>query len=64
MWVFTRPQGGQDYYLLICEITAYSGFCPIHRFDVNDQIRAFSRQPGPGREGDGSIDNRLAIRPF
>ena len=38
MWVFTRPRGGQDYYLLIGEIRAGLDFCPIHRFDGMDQI--------------------------
>jgi hypothetical protein len=38
MWVFTRPQGGQDCYLLIGEIRAAAEFCPIHRFDGKDKI--------------------------
>jgi hypothetical protein len=38
MWVFTRPRGGQDYYLLMCDNRPDQEFCPIHRFDGNDQI--------------------------
>ncbi len=38
MWVFIRPRGGQDCYLLTCEIRGCSEFCPIHRFDGMDQI--------------------------
>ncbi len=33
MWVFIRPRGGQDCYLLTCEIRGGVKFCPIHRFD-------------------------------
>ena len=38
MWVFIRPRGGQDCYLLTCEIRVCPEFCPIHRFDGMDQI--------------------------
>jgi len=38
MWVCIRPQGGQDYYLLMCEIRRSPGFCPIHRFDGMDHV--------------------------
>jgi hypothetical protein len=38
MWVFIRPRGGQDCYLLTCEIRGCPEFCPIHRFDGLDQI--------------------------
>jgi hypothetical protein len=38
MWVFIRPRGGQDCYLLTCEIMGGLEFCPIHRFDGMDQI--------------------------
>ena len=38
MWVFIRPRGGQDYYLLIGEIRAPLDVCPIHRFDGMNQI--------------------------
>jgi hypothetical protein len=38
MWVFIRPRGGQECYLLTCEIRGASEFCPIHRFDGMDQI--------------------------
>jgi len=38
MWVFIRPRGGQDCYLLMCEIRGGLEFCPIHRFDGKDQI--------------------------
>ena len=38
MWVFIRPRGGQDCYLLTCEIRGRPEFCPIHRFDGMDQI--------------------------
>ena len=38
MWVFIRPQGGQDCYLLTCEIRGCVEYCPIHRFDGMDQI--------------------------
>ena len=41
MWVFIRPRGGQDYYLLEKKNTARHEFCPIHRFDVKDQISMF-----------------------
>ena len=37
MWVFIRPRGGQDCYLLTCEIRGWVEFCPIHRFDGMDQ---------------------------
>jgi hypothetical protein len=37
MWVFIRPRGGQDCYLLRCEIRGRLKFCPIHRFDGMDQ---------------------------
>ena len=40
MWVFTRPRGGQDYYLLMCKDRVGEAFCPIHRFDGKDQIPA------------------------
>jgi hypothetical protein len=38
MWVFIRPRGGQDCYLLTYEIRGGLEFCPIHRFDGMDQI--------------------------
>lgn len=38
MWVFIRPRGGQDCYLLTCEIRGDAKYCPIHRFDGMDQI--------------------------
>jgi len=38
MWVFIRPRGGQDCYLLTCELRGGPEFCPIHRFDGLDQI--------------------------
>lgn len=38
MWVFIRPRGGQDCYLLTCEIRGGLKFCPIHRFDGVNQI--------------------------
>jgi hypothetical protein len=38
MWVFIRPRGGQDCYLLTCEIRGGLEFCPIHRFDGMDQV--------------------------
>jgi hypothetical protein len=38
MWVFIRPRGGQDCYLLTCETRGDLEFCPIHRFDGMDQI--------------------------
>jgi hypothetical protein len=41
MWVFIRPRGGQDYYLLEKKNTAGGEFCPIHRFDGKDQISMF-----------------------
>ncbi len=31
-------RGGQDCYLLMCEIRVGAGFCPIHRFDELDHI--------------------------
>ncbi len=38
MWVCIRPRGGQDCYLLMCEIRGGLESCPIHRFDGMDQI--------------------------
>jgi len=38
MWVFIRPRGGQDCYLLTCELRGGLESCPIHRFDGMDQI--------------------------
>jgi len=38
MWVFIRPRGGQDCYLLTGESSGGLEFCPIHRFDGMDQI--------------------------
>jgi hypothetical protein len=38
MWVFIRPRGGQDCYLLMGEIRGSGESCPIHRFDGLDQI--------------------------
>jgi hypothetical protein len=38
MWVFIRPRGGQDCYLLTCELRGDLEYCPIHRFDGMDQI--------------------------
>ena len=38
MWVFIRPRGGQDCYLLTCEIRGGAEYCPIHRFDGLDQL--------------------------
>jgi hypothetical protein len=38
MWVFIRPRGGQDCYLLTGEIRGWTELCPIHRFDGLDQI--------------------------
>jgi hypothetical protein len=38
MWVFIRPRGGQNCYLLTCEIRRGLDFCPIHRFDGMDQV--------------------------
>jgi hypothetical protein len=38
MWVFIRPRGGKECYLLTCEIRGGAQFCPIHRFDGMDQI--------------------------
>jgi hypothetical protein len=46
MWVFIRPRGGQDCYLLMWENRAGVEFCPIHRFDGMDQI---PRSVGRGR---------------
>jgi hypothetical protein len=37
MWVFIRPRGGQDCYLLTGEIRGWTELCPIHRFDGMDQ---------------------------
>src|ERR1700676_4441713 len=41
MWVFIRPRGGQDYYLLMCENRVAVEFCPIHRFDGKHQDPKF-----------------------
>ena len=38
MWVCIRPRGGQDCYLLKCEVNVDVESCPIHRFDGLDQI--------------------------
>ena len=38
MWVFIRPRGGQECYLLRGEIRGRVIFCPIHRFDGLDQL--------------------------
>jgi hypothetical protein len=38
MWVCIRPRGGQDCYLLGCEVSGDAESCPIHRFDGSDQI--------------------------
>lgn len=48
MWVFTRPRGGQDYYLLMCEIRGGVEICPIHRLDGKDQIPKFCGFPSQG----------------
>ena len=44
MWVFTRPRGGQDYYLLMCEDMMGGVFCPIQRFDGFHKFPTF--RPG------------------
>ena len=41
MWVFTRPRGGQDYYLLMYENRVGAKSCPIHRFNGKHQIPKF-----------------------
>ena len=38
MWVCIRPRGGQECYLLTCEIREGARFCPIHRFDGLDNL--------------------------
>jgi hypothetical protein len=38
MWVFIRPRGGQESYLLVFESRGCADFCPIHRFDGLNQI--------------------------
>ena len=38
MWVFIRPRGGQESYLLVFESRGRAQFCPIHRFDTLNQI--------------------------
>jgi len=38
MWVFIRPRGGKECYLLTCEIRGEAQFCPIHRFDGMNQV--------------------------
>jgi hypothetical protein len=40
MWVFIRPRGGQECYLLGSESRIVAHLCPIHRFDGMDQIPA------------------------
>ena len=40
MWVFTRPRGGQDYYLLMHETRTTVVYCPIQRFDGFDKFPA------------------------
>jgi hypothetical protein len=44
MWVFIRPRGGQDWYLLTCELTEGPEYCPIHRFDGLDQVPLHGRR--------------------
>ncbi len=41
MWVFIRPRGGKECYLLTCEIRGGAQFCPIHRFDGMNQIPVY-----------------------
>ena len=54
MWVFIRPRGGQDCYLLTGEIRGRLKFCPIHRFDGKDQITKLSgNRVGTSRCGSG-----------
>jgi len=50
MWVFIRPRGGQDYYLLMCEDRGGEVFCPIHRFDVKYQISAHRNETAASKE--------------
>ena len=55
MWVCIRPRGGQECYLLTCEIREGAKFCPIHRFDGLDQIpfrgnETCSREPKAGQD--------------
>lgn len=50
MWVFIRPRGGQDYYLLMCENRARRGSCPIHRFDGTDQFPVRRAETIPAKE--------------
>ena len=45
MWVFIRPRGGQDCYLLTRELRGGLEYCPIHRFDGMDQIPLHGRGP-------------------
>ena len=42
-------RGGQDYYLLMCESRARTGFCPIHRFDGMDQIPLSQSETMPAK---------------
>ena len=56
MWVFIRPRGGKECYLLTCEITEGAKFCPIHRFDGLDQI------PLRGSETDWKTLNKQSPR--
>jgi hypothetical protein len=55
MWVFIRPRGGQDCYLLTCESRGCLEFCPIHRFDGLDQILGHRSRPrlSGGKYGSG-----------
>ena len=40
MWVFIRPRGGRECYLLLCENRSCPRVCPIHRFDGMNLIPA------------------------
>jgi hypothetical protein len=68
MWVFIRPRGGQECYLLTSEIRGDPEFCPIHRFDGKDQIPMHrigtvrDEETRSIKESDSSLRKPLAMK--
>jgi hypothetical protein len=59
MWVCIRPRGGQECYLLTCEITERVKFCPIHRFDGMDQVPVHGNETFSSRP-ENRVDHEVA----
>jgi len=57
MWVFIRPRGGQDCYLLTCELRGGLESCPIHRFDGMNQVPEHQ-----SRANLSGVENRIEDR--